>query len=269
MKPSAAIEALVDEMGAEMQVRLRPHPLYTSADLRRIQRRAVVEADSKLTSGEVGKFDTYEFSVIDTFAAKVVIIWDTPKRFGDRGRIVLRQLLTGAGVDETEVAHVWAYPVRSTTAPTTESVERFRTATLAAIDGSGARYVLWVGGSASGLWRRELKVEQLRGKLGVVEGKWFGYVINSPYAVFLNPQLNQQWREDVIRFSDYVAADDGLANLSDGCTEGKCTNGVWLYDPDGMGWCKEHADAGIKARSNARVYRRKRVNKQQETEIEL
>lgn len=196
-----------------------------------------------------------------TNGLQCAVLWDRKYRPNDRARSILRQTMSLAGIPDSTVRHLAAYPLPLQVSPLRNQIEEWRSNTLERLVELGVKYVLLVGKPVGELWRPELKLEQVEGKWGVMEGQWCVQVIKNPIAAVIDPTLQSAWRQDVMGFCEGVTRDYGISELGDVCTDAKCLAGVWVYDPDGLGWCRVHGDEGMKKRENARKLRRRKMNK--------
>jgi hypothetical protein len=239
VRVSQAVEKLVTEMGAQVQVNLRPLPAFTSAELERAKANALVNG-----AGGV----EYDYP---QGTATLAVVWDRPVPYGDRARVLLRQVLAFWGVDDASVAHCWAVPVaKGNQAPSLEQVREWRQATVQAIKASGARYLLLVGKVATSIWRERVDFSWVINHLYVMDSQWLVWPIYSPSAVMVDPTLNHEWRISIQEFCEHMQMNAGLDALADRCSKKGCRNDFFIYDADGAGWCTEHAEEGLKDRKN-------------------
>jgi hypothetical protein len=255
MRVSQAVQRLVMDMGAQVQVNLRPLPVYTQAQL-------VVE---RAKANElVNRQGGVEYDYPNGQAA-LAVVWDRPVSYSDRTRILLRQVLAFWGVDDTSVAHCWTVPTaQGNQAPTLEQVRTWRQGTVQAITASGARYLLLVGKVATSVWRERVDFGWMVNHMYVMDSQWMVWPVYSPSAVMMDPTLNHEWRLGIQEFCEHMQMDSGLTMLADRCSKKGCKHDFFLYDADGAGWCIEHAEEGLKERKNERVARNKYMHKQQQ-----
>lgn len=239
---NASIAKLIEEFeGAELMLKWSA-PTWTGT--RKDQLKTIVRARDL----DEGAWD-YEFT---DQPADVCVVWDRPVQRIARHRIALRSWMSAAGIYDDRVAHVYAYPVSVQEPPTVDQVERFRSTTMRAVEVVGANYVLLVGGISAGLWRRELKLRQMEGKLGIWEDKYLVWCVQNPIQCIADPHLIGPIRSEVVRFCQAVREGWGLGELETACTEDGCSDTVWMWDRDGLPWCRRHQDEAMKARDRMR-----------------
>lgn len=251
MRVSQAVESLVAELGAQVQVNLRPFSALTSKELTIARARV---------NARVG----VEFEFSDE-SSNLAVVWDRPTPYRDRARVLLRGLLQVGGFDDSGVSHLWAVPVGlGNRAPTLQETRDYSPTLREAIAATGSKYVLIVGKSATSSWRERLDFGWVTNHMYVMDSRWFVYPVFSPVAVMMDPMLNHEWRMGIQQFCELVHMDSGLDALADRCSKKGCKNDLFMFDPDGVGWCVEHAEEGMRERKNERVARNKNKNKQQQ-----
>ena len=248
-----ALAAFVDQLGATLSVMINRSTSYSST------RRFVAQA----MANDVGVQDSagrmivpYEFPTYQgkPTVASLCIVWDRPTSPTSGHRVFLRRALAGLGMDPSQVANVWAYPFALTSPPLENQCLTYLEATHEAIRASGAHYVVLLGTTAIHLWRRELQLNQVIGKIGVWKGTWFVYPMPNPIVPISDQLLMPQYREYVRTIVDIVQSDTGMDELAHQCVEKDCQKDdaidsrVFVYDPDGLPWCKTHWRKGFKRR---------------------
>jgi len=188
-----ALAAFVDQLGATLSVMINRSTSYSST------RRFVAQA----MANDVGVQDSagrmivpYEFPTYQgkPTVASLCIVWDRPTSPTSGHRVFLRRALAGLGMDPSQVANVWAYPFALTSPPLENQCLTYLEATHEAIRASGAHYVVLLGTTAIHLWRRELQLNQVIGKIGVWKGTWFVYPMPNPIVPISDQLLMPQYR---------------------------------------------------------------------------
>lgn len=128
-------------------------------------------------------------------------------------------------------------------------------------------YVLLVGGAAKDLWRPDLTVDQMVGKVGVMWDRYIAMVVPSPVAVMSMPGGKKKeaknaavlaalrtWKEVVqgsVRSGEADNEDEPFilpptAYMARECVGDGCRRAVARMDRDGIGWCARCWEAGGK-----------------------
>jgi len=254
------LELLVDKLGADMQIKVRPLPTYSPTDLKRL-RKVNTLAHMKLVH------DGYEGAppewAKNNLPSRVVVVWDRPTRWGAPHRAFLRRLLLGAGLYDDYVTHLWAWPYDQRDQPLESQVLSNRQLIMDTLEAANGRYVLLLGGAVMRLWRRDLTIKQVAGSSGVWDNRWIVFPMVNPYQVMREPMLQGEWRMMMYEFIDLVLNNDD-GRLMRQCVTPECSDGVFVYDPDGIGWCKRHSEGGMRKRGNSVSYQNKKLNKMQQ-----
>lgn len=256
MKPGEALAMFVDELGATMSVMVNRSTSYTDT------RRYIAQS----TANDIGPdmahkgvhlplvhydFPTYAHRPT---VARLAILWDRPTPQAASHRAFLRRSLAGLGLDASQVANIWAYPFALPSPPLENQVLQYLPATLEALHASGAHYVMLLGSTCMKLWRRELLLSQVSGKIAVMRNTWFVYPAPNPIVAVMDGSLMFNYREHIRTIVDIVQSDTGLDELGLQCVEKDCLSDgaidsrVFVYDPDGVPWCKTHWRKGFKRR---------------------
>lgn len=261
---NSAMAAAIEELGAELMIDMpgipEPGDLRAQLQARGARLRAIIAAE-RAGVGTEGDEDRW---VEDEFQApgvvpRVTVLWDRPSLRSSRHRVALRSWMGQVGIDPSEVAHVWAFPLASTIPPLEAQVDHYRASTMKVVETVGAPYLLLVGDIVKQMWRRDLKLRQVQGTLAVWGG-WYVWPIQNPIQCIADPHLIGPIRETVVGFCEAVREGRGLMELNSWCVEEGCTAKVWVYDPEGVPWCKAHAKNGLTKRENVMKNRVKRGN---------
>lgn len=213
----------------------------------------------------------------------ITVLWDRPSPPHAQWRVALRSWMARAGVSNVQVAHVWCYPCASTSPPLQAQVDRYYATTLRAVELTGAQYVLLCGGTSCAMWRSELKVKQVLGSRvgwGVWEGNGGRFVWGSlsPVQCLADPELTGIVRGGIVEMCTQTLENGGGRSgreevmgrmVGARCTEDECEERGWTMDRDGLGWCRRHADEGVKKRDAAMAARRKRLGKLMQMGLEI
>ena len=262
------IDKLFDKLGAQLVVNLKAHHVHDTKHL--IMKRAAVELMYEGLDRGDRSLQTPEWTKgVDgrDKPAKVAVVWDRHTPWSAGHRQFLRRAFLGAGVHEDETSHLWAWPYGSQFPALDTQLAMMRATLIAALDAANARYVLTLGAQVLNLWRKELILKQVEGRFAVWNGQWIIYPMKNPIAVLREPMLQGEWREMIYRFGNAVYDGVELDDMPTNCTEAKCIGGVYMYDPDGVGWCKEHAPKAMKRRLDGRDTVAKRGNIELQEEL--
>lgn len=256
------IEQLFDKLGASYAVVLKPYEELSMKEL--IRKRAVVE-DRIAQAGGVAP----EWAERNGHpqSSEMVCLWDKPVPYKAGHRKYLMRTILGSGTWEDQVTHVWAYPFALDSPPLRSQIVEYREMTLQALEAADTRYVLMVGSLPMLIWR-DVKLRQIQGHSGVLERKWIVGPIENPASVLRDPMLQGQWRLDLYSFMDMVRNREDF-NLTTRCMERDCTEGVLMYDPDGLGWCKRHWKKGNRQQETKLAGLRKKSRKLNQKAMEL
>ncbi len=238
MTSSENIEMLMDKLGADVAISLRPPVILTFREMLRDQARVdmMYQADRAFTP----EWATHP---------RLTCLWDRYTPWSAGHRQFLRRCLLGAGVHDNEVTHLWAWPFDQREPPLDSQLWEYRSMTMRALAAANNRYVMIIGGNTIKLWRKELKITQVAGKVAVWDSRYLVFPITSPAMVLRDPTLQGTWREQVYTFADMVMNREELDGLGMQCVENKCNDAVLMYDVDGVPWCKRHYKRGIERRS--------------------
>jgi hypothetical protein len=257
------LEQLINKLGAEVVIKLRPHePL---SDKQRIIKRMRVQ-DMCEEEGLVAP--EWASRKGQDQPSALVVLWDKPVPFRAGHRKYLLRSILGAGVWEDQITHVWAYPFDQASPPLLSQLPKYRPHMIRCLEAADTRYVLSVGALPLSLWRGELKLGQLQGHSGVLDGRWVIYPIANPASVLREPMLQGQWRLDLYSFMDMVNNQEDF-KLRSKCVTKDCDEGVTLYDKDGIGWCKRHLPKGVSKAENKQRRVTKQGNIQNQPQMEM
>lgn len=249
MSAAENIEQLMDKLGAEVAVSLKPHRTLIYRELVRDQARVdmMYQADGGFTPEWAQH-------------PRVTCLWAVHTSWSAGHRAFMRRTLLGAGVHDDEVTHLWAWPFDQRDAPLESQLLAYRSVTMSALAAANNRYVIIVGANTLKLWRKELILKQVAGNVVVWESRYVAFPMMSPANVLRDPTLQGQWREQMYKFADVVTERGELEELGRHCVDLKCTDTVMMYDVDGVPWCKRHYQRGIKRRNDHQTKTRTAAN---------
>lgn len=263
MDESSALDQFVHEMGADLSVYIADHTPIAHLPLARIlatARAFQVEERKDIVAPEWAQDRTGHIPSL------VCMVWDRPTLKVAGHRTMLSRLLQGAGIHPEQTTHVWAYPYALSSPPLAPQIAAYYDATLSAIIASSARYVVLLGNVPISLWRPELRLQQVAGKCYVWDNRRFVYPLMNPIQVLVDRTLQSEYRTSIYHLSQTVHADCGMEELGTicvypGCREdGTWSSGVYVYDPDGVPWCRLHYMEGYNKGMKRKKRQIKRVN---------
>lgn len=234
------ISRLSQLLGADVAVNQLPVQPWTSVGRRRINAKLY----NQFLQGNDRGDSMYDFS---ESAPLISIVWDRPNTITDASRRLMRRTLVEAHVWEPVVSHLWCCPVPGKAATTTE-LATFRPWLLEGVQAAGARHVLLVGSRALWMWRPELRLSTTQ----------YGQYLWRQRQVVM-PVLDPAgctkaefvvWQQAVVKFARAAKADEDYL-VQGGChamvNKVTCVEAPYWYDSDGVGWCRGHAEDGVKA----------------------
>lgn len=185
-------------------------------------------------------------------AATAAVLGEAPGRAEDKagwpfvgpaGRL-LRRLLYDTGIDPGTLAWlntVSCFPDRT---PTAREITACRPNLTAQLDVLAPAHVLVAGGTALSTVRADLKITQVHGRLlSDLPGRWL-FPVHHPSAALRNPALVEVLAGDLTRWARIVIAAQPWDHVSLSCVV--CGRLADRYDPDGLGWCLNHHDRGMR-----------------------
>lgn len=257
------LELLIDRLGAEVAIKLLPYSHLSQKQMivKRLQIEETCE-DQGLVPPE------WAMTKGQHQMSELVVLWDKPVEFKAGHRKYLLRSILGTGTWEDQITHVWAFPHNQPQPPLTSQLPKYRDHVIRCIQAADTRYVLCVGALPMSLWRGDLKLTQVQGHSGVLDARWVIYPITNPASVLRDPMLQGSWRLDLYNFMDMVNGREDFRLMSK-CVAKDCTDGVLMYDRDGIGWCKRHWKKGGTKAENKKSSTAKKANKQNHETLEL
>jgi len=163
---------------------------------------------------------------------------------GPSGKL-LKTLLSEVGFDiEDEVMFmntVCCHPKKgaSTTRVPTEQEQRYcRKNMTDQLSLGSSPYVLLAGATALSVFRNDLKVSEIHGRIFVWDYKYIVMPVLHPAAVLRQRNLIGQLKDDLTKWAAVVRENSFLKYLSETCI--KCGSLMSEMDPDGVTYCDIH-----------------------------
>lgn len=223
------IDRLATQLGADVAISLRDLPV---AD-RRIQRRANASLVSDWRNA---------VQYIYSEDARLNVIWPTVPSDKDFA-LMRRRLVAMAGIWDTHCNHLWLLPEERTRFPSPDETARYLPWFMHGLEATGVRPTLLLGSRAVWAWRPDLKPQEVNGKTFVWRDSWVVYPMLHPMNVARQDET--LWEDGLARLRALLTTDDLLWWLGDKCI--KCGSPIYMFDPDGVPWCREHIQAGLKS----------------------
>lgn len=162
---------------------------------------------------------------------------------GESSRPLTNQRLLEAMMQEAEIDPdkcMWAGAVScpSTLLPKDLQILACRNNLLDVIEVSGFRKVLLVGAVAASTWRQDLKLKQVRGKVGFMLDAWCVMATVHPATAAMNRAGEKgTLQRDLQLWSRVLKSDTPSMFLGHTCVmeDGEAVE----FDPDGIGWCQK------------------------------
>lgn len=258
---------LVDTFGADVAVSIRERPELTAGDRLRA-RLAAEDRTTGCTACELHEANGGQSSVpLVPFwspaklgrAGRVAVLVDAPTfeehHAGELGRGALyravRQEFRDNGIARERVTYLTcvactplAYGPRrglSRVPPERKHVDVCTANVLASLDAADVNYVLLLGGHATRAWRADLRLADVTGQWFVWGRRWLVWPTEHPSVVLKSGTRERtQWREQVAAFCRGVNDGVGLESLGTGCVTSQCAETWYVWDDDGVPWCKTH-----------------------------
>lgn len=240
--PSTAeyIDRLRRDFSAELAIRLS-HP--ATPDLSRLKSKRL-KVSAKLYNqfrDEPWDVEFYEWSAK---SPRLTVVWERPTTSDTPARALVRRLLIGLGIWDTEVNHLWATSrIGTRGAIPIPELATFRPWLMEGLEAGGCQPVLLVGARPLWLWRPDLRLSKTHGRIGVMRSRWAVLPMESPER--LSKGELTEWSRELRRFTDAINDNRYLEYLPTTCT--RCDERVYWYDSDAVPWCREHAEEGTKA----------------------
>lgn len=253
---NTAIAEFMDMFDAELSINMPDRAVPGSVKDRARAQVATVRAAGQFGE-DVDNITPYEWPEGNSL---ICVVWPNPVPRTARHRVALRSWMLQSGVQLGEIGHIWAYPRVSAIQPLEVQIDQYRDVTLNAMKTMGAPYVMLVGGIVTNMWRKELKLRQVQGHLGIWN-EFFVWPILNPIQCIPDPQMIGPIRESVVNGCMVVrdGAERALGHLHPWCHAEDCSAGAWSYDRDGLGWCKLHIDKAVQRREDMLKARKRRI----------
>jgi hypothetical protein len=170
------------------------------------------------------------------------LVWPSVPDQTDMG-IMRRRLIAGCGIWGQQVNHLWLVPESRTTAVTPEDIALYMPWFMKAMEVTGCQYMVLLGSRSVWAWRPDLKPLLVNGHLYAWRDTWLVYPL--PHPGFITKREMPDWDMLVARLGNMVREDNFSHYLGAGCM--KCQSGVYMYDRDGVPYCRTHIEDGFKA----------------------
>lgn len=260
MKMNDAIDQFVKDMGATPSTWLTLKTGWEQIDgvlvrAKRMVAQTMAYETAQDRAGEVAKYDFSRLRDGTPTISRLCCVWDRPSPPSAGHRVMLRHLLSGLGLHPDETSHIWAHPFAGPQPPLEAQTAAYLPATLQAIEASGCKYVMLIGGVATHLWRHELQMQQVVNHAAVWKNRWWVYPVLSPIVPLTDQTLMVEYRTTMRNLVDMIDEDRAEENMGIYCVEKGCIedhatmSGVWSYDPDGVPWCRTHYPQGMSRRA--------------------
>lgn len=228
-----SVRRLIREFGADIQVRISPPK---SEDYTAMKRRNAQKAVYKMFPEK----DIYGFDFSEGGLPWVTVLWDYAQPYDSPSRTSMRRSLAEFGVWEPRVSHLWCVPEALGRPPLAQDLATYRPFLLNALSAAGSKYVILVGTRPMWMWRPEMKLKMVQGKMFVWRSRYMVYPVANPLA--MQKHEYRSWRNQIEKFCYYVMNDMDTEAVSADCID--CGERVYWYDADGVPWCREHYEAG-------------------------
>lgn len=147
----------------------------------------------------------------------------------------------------SEVGVVWHKIIGS---PPKSLVLQYRDLTMQALDAADVDFVLLHGAAAMNLWRSDLTLGQVRGKLGLWNRRWWVCAVPQVDGVLSHrgEVTMAEWESMVRRFGELAGEWDAFKYIGQSCIakvgNGLCGVSATKWDDDALGWCERHWEKG-------------------------
>jgi hypothetical protein len=259
----AAMVRLIDSLGADVLVNLTPPPEMSRAARLKARAEAATVVDNCTSCGlcdhrrpkdDIGpRYAETSW----TAATSLIIVTEFPCDSHHR-KLIRSALSMSEFVDVDRLAWVPVVGCRPRTDEGTlrrpSAIERkacefnFMTAMTAA----NAPLVLLVGAGAVSAWRSDVRIEHMRGLVGVWRDMWSVAAVETPDVVNRREGATlRDWMRTVVEAVDLLHG-DMLSGMGTRCLDKKCTEPVFGWDKEAMPWCKRHLE--VKATKRPREH---------------
>lgn len=223
------IDRLATQLGAEVAISMRD----LDPPDKRIQRR--VNASLVSTYHDAIQYIYAEYATLN-------VVWPTVPSNKDFA-MMRRRLLSMTGVWDNQTNHLWLLPKERSKFPAPEETARYLPWFMQGLEATGVRPTILLGSRSVWAWRPDLKPKDVNGKTFLWRDSWMVYPMLHPMNV--TRQDETAWEDGLARLKGLLATDDLLWWLGDRCIN--CGNPLYMYDPDGVPWCRDHIQSGLKS----------------------
>jgi hypothetical protein len=128
-------------------------------------------------------------------------------------------------------------------AVSTEDIAAYLPWFMKGLEATGCRYTLLLGSRSVWAWRPDIKPVKANGNLYVWRDVWKVYPM--PHPGYLTQREAPEWDQLLHRLGKFVREDQSILwQLESHCMT--CGNPLYMYDPDGVPWCRDHIQEGLK-----------------------
>lgn len=227
------IDRLRSELGAEVAISMRDTPTVSKGQQRKV--------NSQLVSAFR---NAIPYTLVDE--ALVTVVW--PSVPADKDMALLRRrLIAACGIWEARTNHLWLVPEERDRAVTPDEIAAYLPWFMNGLEATGCKYTLLVGSRSVWAWRPDIKPVRVNGRLYIWRDTWLVYPI--PHPMNVTKREAQEWDDMLTRLGNIIREDELVRQLGEHCM--KCGSPVHMYDPDGVPWCRDHIQEGLRLHKEA------------------
>lgn len=171
-------------------------------------------------------------------SARLTILWPSFTRRDHLARATMRRALMGYGLNDDEVAHVWAVPHDLREPPLPADMAAHLSNTMNALLLAGSEHVMLVGSQVLTLWSGKARITRVAGH-GYVWGMYYVYPTYNPLALGHNLDV-REWRKSFDKLVWGLNEGSILAVMDVNCHDHHCDKRAVVFDARAVGWCDEH-----------------------------
>ncbi len=249
----AAMVRLIDTFGADVLVNLTPPPEMSRAQRAKARAQATDLAhqcqacglcDHRRPKDDIGP--RYAESSL-TAQTSLIVVTEFPCDAHHR-KLIRSALSMSEFVDVDRLAWVPVVACRprdeagTLRRPSTGERKACEANFYTGLTAANCPLVLLVGAGAVSAWRSDVKIEHMRGLMGVWRDMWTVAAVETPDVVNRREGATlREWMQTVAAAID-VLHGDMLAGMGTRCINPKCTEPVFGWDKDAMPWCQRHLE---------------------------
>lgn len=222
------------ELGAECAISMREVPTVSTGQQRQV--------NSKLVSAF-----RYAIQYMLVPDAQLTVVWPSVPSNSDHA-LVRRRLISSLGIWESRTNHLWLVPEERDRAVSPDDIAVHLPWFMKAMEVTGCKYMLLLGSRSVWAWRPDLKPVKVNGQLFVWRDTWLVYPM--PHPGNLTKREMPEWEAQLSGLNRIIKEDQSILwRLGSSCMN--CGNPLYMYDPDGVPWCKDHIQDGLKSQRKA------------------